>query len=90
MKLPEWDFSKYYAGTDDPAIREKMNRAFNMAQEFQDDYKGMVSGGELSADKLKIMLERIEEIMEIAYPISMYSSLLTVISRSFLDFQLAI
>ncbi len=73
-KLPEWDFSPYYSGTEDPKIREVLAIATGKASQFKEKYKGRLN--ELDILAFRKMLEELEEIMLDVYPISMYSGLL--------------
>lgn len=75
--LPEWDFSPYYSGVEDPKVREKMSQATNMAKMINDTYRGKVSKGEYTSEEIKELLIKVEDVFEIVYPISMYSRLLT-------------
>lgn len=73
--LPEWDFSPHYSGIEDSKLNSTLNSAFNQAKEFNTEYKGKIVT--LSDSAIKEMLQKVEKLMEMVYPISMYASLLT-------------
>ncbi len=72
-KLPEWDLSEYYAGTDDKKINEDIALYAQKAEAFAAKYRGRVA--KLDADEFLNALKDIEELDRIASKLGGFASL---------------
>ena len=62
-KMPEWDLSEYYKGTDDKQIDKDLKKYAQLAAAFAEKYKGKVAA--LDAKTFVEALKEIEEISKL-------------------------
>ncbi|MBO5038252.1 MAG: M3 family oligoendopeptidase [Alphaproteobacteria bacterium] len=72
-KMPEWDLSEYYKGTDDKKIDEDIAQYAKKANDFALKYRGKVA--KLDADAFLGALKEIEEMDRIASTLGGFASL---------------
>ena len=63
-KMPEWDLSEYYKGTDDKQIDEDIKKYAQSAAAFAEKYRGKVAT--LDADTFVAALKEMENISKLA------------------------
>ncbi|MCY3413127.1 MAG: M3 family oligoendopeptidase [Candidatus Heimdallarchaeota archaeon] len=88
ITLPEWDFSPFYPkGHEDPIIKDRLNKATDLAKDLASKYRGKISKGECSSDDILALFVKYEEIYDLVAPISMYSGLLTAKDSQSTEFK---
>ena len=71
-----WDLSLFYKNVDDPKIEKDMKEIEELALQFNKDVKGKIIDESLTPSKLKEWYEKIEEIYEKMFDLTLFSSYL--------------
>lgn len=72
-KLPVWDLSEYYKNEDDEKINKDLTLYAKKAKDFAKKYRGKVV--ELNADEFLTALHALEEMINLGFYLSEFSSL---------------
>ncbi|MFS8182998.1 M3 family oligoendopeptidase [Pseudovibrio denitrificans] len=74
--LPEWDLSVFYSSIEDPAIDQDMERAKELAEQFEADCKGKLAEiAGRSGDEMAEIVRRYEELEDLMGRIGSYAGL---------------
>ncbi|WP_425328967.1 M3 family oligoendopeptidase [Pseudovibrio sp. SCP19] len=74
--LPEWDLSVFYSSIEDPAIDQDMERAKELAEQFEADCKGKLAEiAGRSGDEMAEIVRRYEELEDMMGRIGSYAGL---------------
>jgi len=74
-KIIEWDLTRLYASLDDETIFEDIKTVLREKDELVRDYRGRISGENISARELRGLLEKSESLLNRAGKLSMFAYL---------------